>query len=1699
MGNFQQKHVFLKGMNLDADPRYIEDGDYGEAWNIIINNKVGGSAGTAENIKGNLVHDYTVATSLGTPKYVPSSYASALTSGATAYRYESPFTTSIVSWLDDKCIGWCGDVQNNAIYFFVCRLSSNASTGAWAASKYMDHHCPRIFKYDITNSVLTLIYDRIALNFKPLLPVQAKFVNNSLYFCNGVEWNSSELKHLDLNIPRHLLPEIDGGYEDDIDVSWAKCPPKSPPVWVLQYNSSRAGQLNNIKGKTFQFASRFVYYSGEKSVWSSFSVGCPVYPKEQDPSLVPTDYNEISIANDNYGNSTNFSTYGKIISYVEYAARETSYSQWKLIKRVPYQTNVTLINSPTASFNCIVVDGINHTNVIKFYNDEAYPVIADEEILKPFDAIPQKAKSLESVQGRMHVANNIEDFPTLIDTSFNNTSYNLSLDQDDVVTSLNTLLSAGFATPTPTQAVKNNVRVLKTNSTYSVAIQFSDRASRKTYAYTSEKLTIKTQRQKAALTLTDYATGLTLNGLSFPDWVTDQFTHFSILMSENKDVSFYLQVAIEHAYYVGGRDINGTPRFTKRIGNQYDLTTTPSDDYVKTWEAANQYQLSQIYLDQFNYTAKPNTQADYSQASEVWIDISNLLRYNNNVPYVFTQGDRLRLLTLGTDTNADNEFDYAIKEQNGRFLVIESELSEVNGVDTFDKGTGGARIRLTVCVTKKGEIFFTKSDSSPYQQAIKLPVSFNKVAIQQLNVADPIVVAVGDNGKMYQSKYSTIMVWDEVITGTTKNINNICWSDQTGVGANKTFFFCGDRGLVGVVDGVGFSVNIYDTQTAAAGIDSSWKLVGIDVLPMSEWAGVLGTSIFISISCYTNSSGRCANVMAIFDKPTGTIVFYPKNTDSLAINYNDCSILLSNEANTINIVQAGLGSDGYGEIDVWAFNPVSLDHEFAKNLEKAQSDKFAEITACTKTKFGVVSSVSYGLSLYFATSNGQVLVRGVGKVDVSGASKFYPRVSKSQSFSTATNKYEDPIVYGYPLSNINTPYDNLDDVITARDRFNLGQPNSETITIGAVSTLNGGNRLLDVSMAIGSLIGGLNPLQAVGQFLGVNNIPNIGIGGSPKTEGIIVPFETTIPYPVLNYGALIEIYRPKALKSQIYYESILGSSFFDNTNKYYQTSRKRVYPILQNLNDPIGQYTTTSTTLLGDEGDSYCLKKTYKGRLWNKSYDIISMTPDVSNITGSYINSQDVSTPFGWQKTNGKPNLKAIFTEAISFKKTGHRFSEQYLPNSKINGLSQFEGGSEKIFPQEYIEINKLIVASDNKINGSILLSLFTSNSISIYINRSQITDGSGDRQVGLSDQVLGSFNTLDGGYGCVHPESVSAFNQKVWWWDANKGIIVRYSRDGVTPLSDIYKVRSYIRPKAISLASQYANPAYSQLAPGTYDFFNDIYILCLREYIYPFMKGESIVFDEELDSFISKYDISNSLGETPELMANVYNKTFSFMNGLIHIHNVGEYNTFYGHKKESTIEVITNKFPSDVKEFANISLESADKWSIPKQITSIYNKKIKQLSGLDLTDYVTEEGIYKSDLRKDINTVDRFVTKTGTITTSTTTTTITGVGTLFTTQLKVGYAIFASNTYIGAVKTLTSNTSLELEEKSTATVSGVAYMSAPIPAGYTESDSINVGDKLRGNYMITKLKLDPNITTKSQIFAVNIEFNASDPLISKQ
>jgi hypothetical protein len=182
------------------------------------------------------------------------------------------------------------------------------------------------------------------------------------------------------------------------------------------------------------------------------------------------------------------------------------------------------------------------------------------------------------------------------------------------------------------------------------------------------------------------------------------------------------------------------------------------------------------------------------------------------------------------------------------------------------------------------------------------------------------------------------------------------------------------------------------------------------------------------------------------------------------------------------------------------------------------------------------------------------------------------------------------------------------------------------------------------------------------------------------------------------------------------------------------------------------------------------------------------------------------------------------------------RWSNRYVENSNIFGLNKFDALDAYVVPSERSRIKRLEVV------GDALIAIHERSATTLLINENIITSASGDEQITITDNVIGYDRELRGGYGTIHPESVTSHGSKAFWFDASKGEFVRYSLNGITPLGRTYKMRNYLREMADQVISQDADVI------SGYDPYTDIAYLSARgkEGFDDFVFGQEIIYSGE-------------------------------------------------------------------------------------------------------------------------------------------------------------------------------------------------------------------------------------------------------------
>lgn len=264
---------------------------------------------------------------------------------------------------------------------------------------------------------------------------------------------------------------------------------------------------------------------------------------------------------------------------------------------------------------------------------------------------------------------------------------------------------------------------------------------------------------------------------------------------------------------------------------------------------------------------------------------------------------------------------------------------------------------------------------------------------------------------------------------------------------------------------------------------------------------------------------------------------------------------------------------------------------------------------------------------------------------------------------------------------------------------------------------------------------------------------------------------TDVGNTVSPYAALYEIYSP-----------YVGST----TEPYFEVGD--IYKI-DNPGENTRKFSTISGTL---RGDVYILQRTIPA-----THLVEAMSPNDKNWKN-------------WLTDIGRTNI--VLSSGATSKPVSVYYSNVILQGTETNGLSTFEPLSQTNLPIELKQIQRLLLTSKVQMDGTIMLAVGEQETSSVYIGEAQIFDNSGNSFLATTTGVIGNVNVLRGSYGTVNPESAYKWKGDVVYFDANKGTWVRYSSNGLFPIS-INKMASYFRRVGQDIISYFKSPTEYDLA----------------------------------------------------------------------------------------------------------------------------------------------------------------------------------------------------------------------------------------------------------------------------------------------
>lgn len=1036
---------------------------------------------------------------------------------------------------------------------------------------------------------------------------------------------------------------------------------------------------------SFQFIFRYVFFGGEKSTFCSVSHQVPTgYVNE------PIQYITLDISGCELFTKTPLRA---VIAYVEFAVRDEYTLNFYQFLRVTTAQLITGTGLPTSVW---VAPGI-----INYYDTESKTAIDNSDYLMPYSSVPLLANTMDyqdNIKFYGGVTEGYNEFPLV-------TGQNITgIEQFE-------LPSVGGIPDVTDCDLHINQKYLKPDSAYGWGVIWMDNYGYKSAVEAVQGLSFTTAPYRgndAKANGVQFTLALS-NVANYPPWAT----HFILVRTPNKSVEFFLQTRVNNVLYCTG----------------YDPTTGDP-----------------IYI-----IAKPgpgNSNLNDGGTIELHLDISNGTNYGINIPYNFSTGDKVTVLTTGGNesTSSSQNTDAGIIENPAAMSLVNLNIiSQVGGIIKLD---------------------YSQAFSLNFNCITADPGQANNAVLPVGPGFQPGMLVVGNNGIIALGFYgfsaaSGTFATSLVITLPTLTTGNL-YACARSLSFGSGYHFGGSSNL-DLFGGDNGTLWAMQTRSDANVTNDPSILIQPLLIVTGKITAIrsIGYNTDFFNSSSTNSfwvAGDVGVILRVFSNATHN--FIPADlllTDYSQLGYGNINCIVSSYSSHEFALMCGAGGL-IAYIQIGSLVNYQWPNIVCVNLN----------SICICEGSPGVSYIAVGdsgailINQSGALTSGAWVVLGptigaVGGIITGGAppTNLYC-IKQNIQYDTTTSSYQGNfhqfLIMGeggtYLILDVSTtPYTLLD--YSAKINI-LGDSKSFIVQYDQSNNFSGAP---------------LNTV-AVGSKDTYFDLFNIGVFTNPEFHNDNTNITNTPTANILNWGAKVEIYTPLQVGSaDIYYE------YGD------------VYPVGQDY-----------TFLKGKEndGDVFLIKKNFRGIAnsipWAVDGDVIfSMQPNANNTTGEGIASPGTnavtgaaeSTPIPWDLDFGRPNIILLYPETQLFRNI-IRFSDPYVQASAINGLSSFQQLNYSVIPANYGPIRKITAAK------YVMVINCEKEVATAYINRTIFNQSANSPGVtALSDQVINNITILDGGFGCKNPESVVEYMTNVYFYSQVKGMDCRYSNNGVYPISE--------------------------------------------------------------------------------------------------------------------------------------------------------------------------------------------------------------------------------------------------------------------------------------------------------------------------
>jgi hypothetical protein len=261
--------------------------------------------------------------------------------------------------------------------------------------------------------------------------------------------------------------------------------------------------------------------------------------------------------------------------------------------------------------------------------------------------------------------------------------------------------------------------------------------------------------------------------------------------------------------------------------------------------------------------------------------------------------------------------------------------------------------------------------------------------------------------------------------------------------------------------------------------------------------------------------------------------------------------------------------------------------------------------------------------------------------------------------------------------------------------------------------------------------------------------------------------------------------------------------------------------------------------------------------------------------------------------------ISSLIYSGIFNSRTGVNNTNQFSVGQDITRSADPANGSIQLL---YAEDTNLIIFQEDKVSRAL-------------IDKDAIYSAEGNGTVTSSNLVIGQIVAYAGEYGIsTNPESFAVYGYRKYFTDKKRGCVLRLSADGITEISS-YGMHDFFRDEL----------ATATKIVGGWNSHSKDYVLSIQsdsEY-------KTATFDEGVLGWtsFSSYKPNHAFS-----LSNIF---YTFNEGKLYQHYLGNYGQFYGTTYDSDVTIVLNSDPSVVKNFKTINYEGGLGWELESMVAS--------------------------------------------------------------------------------------------------------------------------------------------------------------------